>query len=788
MTTDVYSLHCSPLSQAKLVAFRGTEYLGKPFEFDIFFTVPTGTEVKSAVNAKATLIMDRKSAAEPMAWHGVLARIRLLHESSERTLYQAVLVPKLWMLRYSVRSFVHVKKKIDVFSSDTLKDGGLTTQDFKFNANSGKYPEEEFVCQYRESHLDFVHRWFQREGIYYYFEHPSGEDDTELMQIVDDKGQHNPLMGSGRVRYYPSGLGDLSAGECLRELHVDFSSMPASVIIADYNYSNPQAPVSGEHAVSSVGLGQLHEYAYRVFTQAEADRLAEIKSQSIVCRELTLQAVGNAMGLRAGYVFEIEDGPSDLPTRWLAIEVQHAGALSVTTENVSRYTGLDTKETYRVTVTAIPADVQFRAPHETPWPRVYGYENGTVDGAGDSQYAQIDDMGRYLVRFKFDTANLDDGSTSTYLRMMQPHGGSIEGFHFPLRKGTEVMVAFQGGDPDRPVIAGVVPNAHRPSVVTNRNYTFNVLRTGGNNHMVIEDLEGKQHIDLYCPTAETNVHMGGPARHAFIVPPSTPDDPPTFRAVDCTFYMYTENTAGFNVGGEWWQNVGDNYWLDVTGNATIHYVGVHTLNIDSDSNEFYNSHRNTTIAAGRTDTVKAGGMKQDITGGLTQTVKPGGKQEVTGGWLHKVTSTNTDDYGTWVSTIGRGGWTATIAGTTGIDSTGAITIHSPQTITIQSDAEVKVKSPKWWKTTPYFWEWFGTKDSAGIHKWDNTAINMAINIAKTEATALSTSRVGMKADSAGIKVDHVAIASKKCGAGQNVSAFTTKQAAASIGTFGFKKL
>ena len=30
---------------------------------------------------------------------------------------------------------------------------------------------------------------------------------------------------------------------------------------------------------------------------------------------------------------------------------------------------------------------------------------------------------------------------STRLRMMQPHAGNPEGMHFPLRKGTEVLVA-----------------------------------------------------------------------------------------------------------------------------------------------------------------------------------------------------------------------------------------------------------------------------------------------------------------------------------------------------------
>ncbi len=52
--------------------------------------------------------------------------------------------------------------------------------------------------------------------------------------------------------------------------------------------------------------------------------------------------------------------------------------------------------------------------------------------------------------------------------MMQPYGGKREGMHFPLRKGTEVLLAFIDGDPDRPVIAGAVPNPETPSVVTEK--------------------------------------------------------------------------------------------------------------------------------------------------------------------------------------------------------------------------------------------------------------------------------------------------------------------------------
>lgn len=793
MSIDVFTCHFASLPAARLVGFKGTEALSRPFEFDIFFTVPVGTDVRAAIGSRATLSMDRKTGAA-MHWQGVLVRFRLLHETRERALYQGLLVPKLWLLRHFVRSFVHTKKALDVFATKTLEHGGLT-REFHFSIDKGRYPQEEFVCQYRESDLDFINRWLEREGPYYYFDHPEGDGEAEVMTIVDDKSQHHPLLGEGRVRYFPSAAADVAAGECFREIHVDFQSLPATVLVTDYNYANPAAPLSGEHPVSDIGKGQIREYGYRVFNQGEAARLAEVKSQSMACRELTLHAVGNAMGIRAGYVFEIEDGPSDIPHHHLAIEVRHAGTVAVASQDVSRYTGLNPNETYRVEVTAIPADVQFRAPQTTPWPRIYGVENGIVDGAAQSQYAQIDDQGRYLVRFKFDASDLPDGSTSTYLRMMQPHGGTIEGFHFPLRKGTEVMVSFQGGDPDRPLIAGVVPNAHRPSTVTNRNFTQNVLRTGNRNHMVIEDLEGKEHIDLFTPVGTTNIHMGGPSTHSFIVPPLTPNTNPALQAVNSTFYLYTDGTAGFNVTEDWWQIVGGDYKVDVSSSATIHYVGVHTLNIDSDSNEFYNAHQNIVVHAGRTDKVEGGGMTQDIHGGLTQTIEPGGKQEVTGPWTHKVTALNHDDYGQWKTDV-KGPWDAKIGATwthtvtsnIKVESTGGtIDVKSPTKITLDAPAVKITAVASIHKHTNLSFETFISKNSLGVQKLDITGISVATNGLKVETTGYAAALVGVKGETVGAKKDTFGAVFTTLGAHLWQAAIEVGTANAQIYTAGFTK-
>lgn len=742
MSIDVFSIHCDALDGARLAGFKGTEALNRPFELDVFFTVPVGTDVKGAVGARATLTADRDDGRGPMCWHGILASIRLLHETAERALYRAVLVPRLWLLGRHVRSFVHTKKKIDAFTADTLQDGGLSGGDFAFHTSAGAYPLEEFVCQYRESHLDFVHRWFEREGLYYYFEHPEGAGASERMIVVDDKAHHHPLFGEGRVRYFPAAGHDASAGECFRELSADFELLPASVLVSDYNYANPAAPVAGEKAISQAGQGKIREYGYRVFTEGEAKRLAQVKAQSMACRELVLTATGTYLGLRAGYTFELEEGPSDLPVKYLAIEVRHAGAVSGASPMVLRYTGLDAKETYRVDVVAIPSNVQYRAPQLTAWPRIYGFENGTVDGPGESQYAQIDDQGRYLVRFKFDVSDLPDGSTSTYLRMMQPHGGSSEGWHFPLRKGTEVMVSFQGGDPDRPVIAGVVPNAIQPSNVTARNHTQNVLRTGSNNYLIMDDTIDAQYIDVSTPVLDTSVHMGNPVKVTF----SGYDDQ-SAAEVDIAYDVSTAGNAGFWVGGGWWEEVGKNKNVYVRGPVTIGYQNTHKLEIGGKSDEFYN-----------------GGLTQKVQKGYEQRITGDGEQHVVTNWTQQVAGKNHGKYGTWEvnvdgtckTSVGstykllvNGACAITAAGDIEIESTaGQVSVVSPSQITIRAP-HIEKASDDVVDFSAKSILGFGTANAFGIQKYDlasiaaqHTGISISVTGTKLEATGSYLTRPG----------------------------------------------
>ncbi|WP_414919113.1 phage baseplate assembly protein V, partial [Pseudomonas sp. IT-P4] len=89
-----------------------------------------------------------------------------------------------------------------------------------------------------------------------------------------------------------------------------------------------------------------------------------------------------------------------------------------------------------------------------PKPLIAGTVPARVTSAqAHNPYADTDAEGRYRVQFLFDRDTWDAGRESTWLRLARAYAGDTHGLHLPLIAGTEVAVAFEQGDPDRPYIA-----------------------------------------------------------------------------------------------------------------------------------------------------------------------------------------------------------------------------------------------------------------------------------------------------------------------------------------------
>jgi type VI secretion system secreted protein VgrG len=139
--------------------------------------------------------------------------------------------------------------------------------------------------------------------------------------------------------------------------------------------------------------------------------------------------------------------------------------------------GVERASFYRNSFRAIPASRAYRPPRITPRPRIHGLLSRVVKSNAVGRRARIDPKGRYTVQFHFDTAAGGSAKASRPVRMAQPHAGPGYGMHFPVKPGTEVLLGFIDGDPDRPIIVGAIPNESAPSPVTASNAHVNQIRT-----------------------------------------------------------------------------------------------------------------------------------------------------------------------------------------------------------------------------------------------------------------------------------------------------------------------
>ena len=549
-------------------------------------------------------------------------------------------------------SRIFVDKKSPEIIEEVLAASGITDYELKLDAD---YPTLEHVCQYQESNFAFIARWLEREGMYFFFEQG---DAGEKLIITDSLAYHDPLV-EAPVRYVPlSGDQDVMALEALNAFACRRSMLPAEVALTDYDYRNPSLALHSTAAVDGTGAIVLHGENFR--TSSDGDRLAKVRAEAFLCRRKVFHGFGRVFNLRPGYEFTVEDHPQgSMNAAFLVTDLVHHGNQSGSSDQVKKLLEIEYDDEYRVDLIAIPEDVQYRPERSTPIPRIDGVLHAVADGPSDSAYGQIDDQGRYKVKLKLDESGLSDGGASMWVRMLQFHAGGTEGVHFPIRKGTEVLLVFLGGDPDRPMICGAAPNPQKPSPVTSSNHTMNILITGGSNYIAMQDEADKQWIDISTPPYTTFMHLG-------------------YVHDDCSheIVLNTEANALFNFGG--------NQDIEVGGDLYEHVVG--------DVTEEYDADHDTVVAGDQTLEV---GCDRDIEVGGDQTVEIGGDfdTEVGGDTTLEVGGDYDTEVGGDITFENGGDFDVEVAGDITFENGGDYDIETGGDYTCEASGDIVFENP-----------------------------------------------------------------------------------------------
>lgn len=493
-----------------VVSFEGNEGLSVPYRFEVLLAAQDRQiDLGRVINHPVRLTIHRENA-DDVFFNGILSDLEQLQAVDAWAFYRAVLVPRLWWLSLTHHNQVFLDQNVPEILEAVLNDGGLTALDYALRLRAD-YAKRDYVCQYGETHLDFLARWMAREGIYYYFEQ---SESAEKLIITDTAIAHGPDRRGSRLHYAPAtGLDQAHRQEIVRSLDCQTTLLPARIKLKDVNYRKPSLEVTGAAEVDPNGRGEVYIYGEHLRTPEEANRLAAIRAEALIGRGRQFFGDSTVPYIQPGYTFSLMDHYRDsFNTGYLTVKMSHEGNQTGYLTAGLRQVLADREQrvAYSNRFTAIPASVQFRPAAKTMAPRITGTLNAWIDASGSGRYAELDDQGRYKIRLPFDLSGRKPGKASARVRMAQPYAGSNHGMHLPLRKGTEVLLAFVDGNPDRPVILAALPNPDAPSPVTVANQTQAVLRTASGNRMALEDQPGSERILLHVPAAQSFFRMGQP--------------------------------------------------------------------------------------------------------------------------------------------------------------------------------------------------------------------------------------------------------------------------------------
>ncbi|WP_027183841.1 type VI secretion system Vgr family protein [Desulfovibrio inopinatus] len=491
----------------EVVDFSGTDAISTPYRFTITL-LSRDPDFKPSNMTKKGAKLTFTVGQSQNSYSGIVFEFKYLRTVDTVSFFRAILTPRMTLLTLMEHNQIFLQMTLPDILKQVFKDANLMHYEIRTYT---QYPSMDYVCQYNETNFDFISRWMESRGLYYYFEEG---DSGEVLIITDSKTAHTSIPGEN-FRYSPkSGLLPTDPVSDVFTFVSHEQVVPNQVVLKDYNYLKPTLELTAKATVSEDGAGIRYHYGDNYQTLEEGNALAKIRSEALLCEGTTYHGESGCLMFRAGGLFTLKMHPySTFNTAYLLTSITHSGRnTAYLNTGIPKHGQTDVatkeKQAYRNTFSAVDSQLQYRPPLRTERAKFHGVINAFVDGSGSGEYATVDEMGRYKVKLPFDLAGKPNMEASWWFRLAEPYSGAGYGIHFPLLKDTEVLLTFIDGNPDRPVISSAVYNGDLTNPISNKNQALNVIRTKGRNQIVMGDKKGNEFMGLWSPYHNSGIAIG----------------------------------------------------------------------------------------------------------------------------------------------------------------------------------------------------------------------------------------------------------------------------------------
>ncbi|MGB6150977.1 MAG: phage baseplate assembly protein V [Pricia sp.] len=353
---------------------------------------------------------------------------------------------------------------------------GHSTELLKAKMGTGTNIALPYTVQYNESDLAFLQRLCRKYGLWFYHNGReycigrSGSAQIEATYGVDVSAfiLSTNLRGGGPEVSGHDWMGD-SLLESPSELANPQSGHPYFRQVKQESNLNFAKPGRYDHT-----SGQ-HEFS----RQGGMDRAMEVTALGRASSMVTATGTSEIVALRVADILALEGlNFSDSSDRHV---MGHYDIVKITHS-------FDHSGHYQNRFEAIPADM----PHPP-------YSDGfAVPFAPDQRGRVIDNadpegLGRVKVQFPW---QIEITGSTPWIKTSTPYGGSGKGFYFVPEKGEEVLVGFEGGNPEKPYVIGGGYNHKAKSGFGDSQNNIKAIRTRSGHLIELNDKDGAESITI----------------------------------------------------------------------------------------------------------------------------------------------------------------------------------------------------------------------------------------------------------------------------------------------------
>lgn len=508
-------------------SLQATEAVSRDFRFEAELLSDDAHIALTDMMGRMVTISMVRDDGSVRYFNGYVGEFRLLRADGGFAWYRMLLQP--WL------AFARLRQDNVSFHCQSVMQLTETTfahylqRDWK-TCLQGDDPQLSCANQYNESDYNHLHRRWEALGWHYWYEHRMDghtlwlADDSTLAELIDGEDD----IGAMRFHADSGSMEDdgVKQWQAVRQLGSGL------LTLASFDYKNARPQYATGHSLNRQGDVFAHElyqntgsYGYR--DSDHGALLAQRRMEESDHLRQYFEAAGNQRQAQAGRCFTLaghfsaqerqyrrgEERGDDIKAReYLILSVEH-----VASNNYQA--GSDAPSHYENRFVCVRKDRRWRpgCGYNSQPCVVAGVQTALVVGPAGEEI-HTDALGRIRLQFHWDRLGKFDERSSPWIRVMMPMAGPQMGQIALPRVGQEVVVQFQDGNIDHPIVTGVVYNGTNPPPwQLPQQRALSGLRSRelgatGANHLVLDDTRQAIQAQLRSSHQDSRLSLGNIAR------------------------------------------------------------------------------------------------------------------------------------------------------------------------------------------------------------------------------------------------------------------------------------